>query len=312
MTSPTIATTVHNHPTPTRLDKALRTIFPNWGRRAVQATISARQVKVNGRTVWLASWKVRDGDRLEISEPPQAKPAPPTASDGGFDPAWLIAREQGILAINKPAGLLVHTTRWREAVNLLGLTRDHFAPATHSADAAASDITLFHRLDRDTSGVVLLTESRNANLYLDALFRAHKVSKEYIAVVATPNKLGREGVIDARLDAHAQRHDKMRVVERGGKRAVTRYEVIGERDGRQWVQLWPETGRTHQLRVHLAYLGTPILGDRLYGDANAAPRLLLHAHSLALPAWLSPDGEIEFDARRFIAPFPPDFPPLPQ
>ncbi len=307
----TVSITVRNHSTPTRLDKTLRTLFPDWGRRAVQLTISGRKVKVNGRTVWLASWKVQDGDRLEISEPPVSKPAPPTASDGGFDPAWLIAREAGILAVDKPAGLLVHTTRWREAVNLLDLARAHFAPAKSGAADAADHITLFHRLDRDTSGVVLLTESRAANLYLDAVFRAHEVSKEYLAVVATPNELARAGVIDARLDQHPQRRDKMCVVERGGKRAVTRYEIVAERDGRQWVRLWPETGRTHQLRVHLAHLGAPILGDRLYGNADAAPRLLLHAQSLALPAWASPDGAIKRGARRFVAPRPRDFPPLP-
>ena len=267
-------------------------------------------MKVNGRTVWLASWKVRDGDRLEISEPPRPKPAPPTASDGGFDAAWLLAREQGLIAVDKPAGLLVHTTRWREAVNLRDLVRDYFASAKSSADAAVG-ITLFHRLDRDTSGVVLLTERRDANLYLDAVFRAHAVEKEYLAVVATPNELAGAGVIDQRLDQHPQRRDQMRVVQRGGKRAVTRYEIIAERQERQWVRLWPETGRTHQLRVHLAHLGAPILGDRLYGDADAAPRLLLHARSLALPAWESPGGEIEFEARRFVAPLPRDFPALP-
>ncbi len=175
--------------------------------------------------------------------------------------------------------------------NLLDLASARFGP-----------LTLFHRLDRDTSGVVLLTHGGTVNRYLDGAFKAGAVQKEYLAVVATPNRLAGQGVIDARLGPHASRRDTMAVVQRGGQRAVTRYEIITEAQGLQWVRLWPETGRTHQLRVHLASLGAPIVGDRLYNPSwQQANRLMLHAWRITLPAV---DGWPE---RVFSAPLPADF-----
>jgi len=254
---------------PARLDRTLRDRFPAWGRQAVQQLISTRQVYINGRPVWLASWQVQNGDRLEILHAPPAKPQAPAY----FDDSWLIAQENEWIVVNKPEGLLSEAPKWRDAVNLLDLAKARFG-----------DLILFHRLDRDTSGVVLLTRPGPINQYLDHAFKEGLVQKEYLAVVAKPNRLAASGVIDARLDTHPQRRDMMTVVARGGKRAMTRYAVVEEAIARQLVRLWPETGRTHQLRVHLAHLGAPILGDRLYGDEKSADRLLLHAHRMTLPA----------------------------
>lgn len=271
----------------TRLDRVMRSAFPQWGRRSVQALITAGKVKVNGRKVWLCSWRVNNGDRLAIFETPPAKPEPVTT----FDDNWLIAQDHDLIVVNKPAGLLCQAPRWRQTSNLLDLASARFGP-----------LSLFHRLDRDTSGVVLLTRSGPINRYLDAAFKNRSVQKEYLAVVPAKNKLRLEGVIDARIGPHPKRRDVMRVVARGGKRAITRYQVIRETAGRQWVRLWPETGRTHQLRVHLWSMGAPILGDRLYGPQQPdVPRLMLHACQISLPA---AEG---FPARVFSAPIPEDF-----
>ena len=272
---------------PTRLDRVLRDRFPEWGRQAVQQLITAKGVRVNGRSVWLASWLVRNGDRLEILQPPAAKP-PPLAT---FDDRWLLAQEADLIVVNKPEGLLSEAPPLREAAaNLLDL-----------AKARLGDLILFHRLDRDTSGVVLLTRPGPINQYLDQAFKAGLVQKEYLAVVAKPNQLQTHGFIDAALDVHPQRRDRMQVVKRGGKRAITEYYIAEEAGMRQVIGLRPQTGRTHQLRVHLALLGAPILGDRLYGDPASAPRLLLHAHRLVLPALMG------FPARSYFAPEPPEF-----
>lgn len=269
---------------PTRLDRVLRDRFPDWGRQAVQQLITAKGVRVNGRPVWLASWQVQNGDRLEILQPPAAKP-PPLAT---FDDRWLLAQEADLIVVNKPEGLLSEAPPLREAAaNLLDLAKARFG-----------DLILFHRLDRDTSGVVLLTRPGPINQYLDQAFKAGFVQKEYLAVVAKPNRLAPSGVIDARLDTHPQRRDLMMVVTRGGKAARTRYAVVAETVDRHWVRLWPETGRTHQLRVHLASLGAPILGDRLYGDGKSADRLLLHAQSITLPALAT------WPERTYTAPLP--------
>lgn len=273
---------------PTRLDRVLRTAYPQAGRQAVQRLIGAGQVKVNGRTVRLSSWLVRNGDRLALLAEPPAKPPQPTA----FDDAWIIAQDDDLIAVDKPAGLLPEPSRAPDAANLLDLARARFGP-----------LTLFHRLDRDTSGVVLLTRGRAVNRYLDEAFKAGAILKEYLAVVRAPNGLDAEGVISARLGPHPERSDRMTVMQRGGQRAVTRYQIIAEANDWQWVRLWPETGRTHQLRVHLAHLGAPIVGDRLYNPAwEEAARLLLHAQRLTLPAVNA------WQERSFTAPLPADFP----
>ena len=267
-------TTLRNVDGTTRLDRALRATFPDWGRQTVDRLIAGRDVTVNGRTVWLASWKVRNGDRIEVFADPTPKTPPPAA----FDDAWIIADEAHWLVVDKPAGLLSHSTRWSDSPGLLELAQARFPQE-------AETLALFHRLDRDTSGLVLFSRTAAANRYLDHAFKARLVEKEYLAVVPTPNRLAATGDINLPLAPDPARRDKMRVVDKGGKWALTRYEVLSTRDGRQLVRCWPVTGRTHQLRVHLAALGAPIIGDRLYaGETNLRQRLMLHAHRLTLPA----------------------------
>lgn len=284
------STVVRDLTRPTRLDRALRAAYPQAGRQAINRMIGGGQVTVNGRSVRLNSWLVRNGDRLELLAEPAAKPEQPAR----FEDAWIIAQDDDLIAVNKPAGLLSEPARDPGATNLLDLAAARFGP-----------LTLFHRLDRDTSGVVLLTRGGPVNRYLDAAFKAGAVLKEYLAVVACPNRLADRGIIDARLGPHPDRRDMVAVALRGGQRAVTRYEVIAGHSGMQWVRLWPETGRMHQLRVHMAHVDAPILGDRLYNPAwQQAERLLLHAWRITLPAG---DGWSE---RAFTAPLPADFPPL--
>lgn len=256
---------------PQRLDQVLRHLFPQWGRKEIGRAISSKRVRVNGKVVWLASWEVANGDVIETEVPAQMKPVPLAK----FDPNWLIADDGDIVAINKPAGLLAAPSRSANAVNLHDLAKAHFG-----------ELLLFHRLDRDTSGIILLTRPGKINKLLDAAFKTREVTKEYRAVVAWPHQLMESGVIEARLDVDPKRRDQMVVVEQGGQHAVTKYELIprSANQKHQHVKLWPETGRTHQLRVHLAHLGSPILGDRLYGQASSAKRLMLHAHRLELPA----------------------------
>lgn len=274
---------------PARLDRFLRGVYPAAGRQAINRLIGGGQVMINGQTVRLNSWLVRNGDRVDVLADPAAKPEPPAS----FNDAWIIAQDGDLLAVDKPAGLLSEPARAPGTAALLDLAAARFGP-----------VTLFHRLDRDTSGVVLLTRGGAINRYLDTAFKAGAVLREYQAVVAGPSRLAGQGVIAARLGPDPGRRDRMAVVARGGQRAMTRYEVIAERSGMQWVRLWPETGRTHQLRVHLASLGAPIVGDRLYNPVwQQAGRLMLHALRITLPAV---DGWPE---RTFTAPLPADFPP---
>ena len=271
---------------PVRLDRFLRDQYPEAGRRSIQSLISGGRVSVNKRQVRLASWLIRNGDRVELLRAPRAKPRPFAA----FDDRWIIADRGDIIAIDKPAGLLAEPTRYTGAVSLLSLAETRFGK-----------VTLFHRLDRDTSGVVLLTRSQAANRYLDSAFQQRTVEKEYVAVVSAPNRLAASGVISVAIGRSPARRDMMAAVERGGRAASTHYQIIAETDSAQWVQLWPQTGRTHQLRVHLAYLDAPILGDRLYsGQRKPSTRLMLHALRIILPA------SDAFPAHTFSAPLPVD------
>ena len=279
---------VNNLFQPTRLDRLLRDRFPQWGRQAVQQLISAKQVRINDKTVWLASWKVNNGDHIEVRMVPDPKPLPPQH----FAEQWLLAQDADLVVVNKPAGLLSESPSMRDAANLRDLAAVRFG-----------DVILFDRLDRNACGVVLLTRPGPINQSLARAFQEGLVRKCYCAIVALPNALQPAGTISARLDQHPRRRDMMTVVDRGGKHAVTDYRVLAEdpATGRQLILLYPQTGRTHQLRVHLAHLGTPILGDRLYGDASSADRLLLHAYQLDLPPL---DGK---PARRYTAPLPAEF-----
>lgn len=264
-----------------RLDKALRGQYPDWGRQAVKQILNRRQVRVNGRAVWLGSWQVENGDRIEVENPPAGKPQGPER----FDDGWMLAEEEDLIVVNKPAGLRSQATRAGGQDNLLDLATARFG-ALH----------LFHRLDRDTSGVCLLTRPGPVNAYLDGAFKQRRVEKGYIALVATGGRLETTGVISERLKQHPKRRDKMVVTGKGGQRTETHYEVVGEAGGLQLVRLRPITGRTHQLRVHLAHLGTAVVGDRLYGGGEKqAGRLMLHAYAIGLP---EAEG---FPARQYTA-----------
>ena len=275
---------------PDRIDRYLRNAFPDWGRKETSKLITASEVELNGRIVHLGSWEVTNGDVIEIDTPPEPLPVGFTA----FDPAWILADDGAIIALNKPAGLLTEPTRWGEGVNLYDLALAHF---NH-------DLWMPHRLDRDTSGVVLFARDDEIGRWLDMQFRERTVEKYYVAVVQAPNKLLVEGEIRAPLDFDTKRPDRVKVVRSGGKWAKTVYkaEPVDPAQGdRQLMHLWPETGRTHQLRVHLAHMGAPILGDRYYGDAASASRLMLHAAEIWLPR------RYEREPVLYSAPIPPEF-----
>lgn len=268
-----------------RLDRALRSVDASWGRSLISELISSRRVRVNSRIVWLASWQVERGDRLGVAGPVDAGvPVFPT-----FDAAWLVADDGDIVVVDKPSGLrseAVHAND--ETPNLLTLARAAFG----------DDLVLAHRLDRDTSGLVMLTRPGGVRAELDAMFRTHLISKRYAALVQDSAALGGGGRLVNFLAEDPRKRDAVVVVAKGGKKAVTDYEVRSRAGGFARLDLWPRTGRTHQLRVQCAHVNAPILGDRLYGDATSAPRLMLHAASLDLP----PIGH--HPARQYQAPTP--------
>jgi 23S rRNA-/tRNA-specific pseudouridylate synthase len=273
-----------------RLDRVLRGRFPGWQRADLTRLLSRRQITVNGRPVWLGSWQVSAGDTIIIFRPPAiVPPAPPPV----FQQDWLLADQGDLLVVCKPAGLLSQPVRQSPGDrqppgdDLLSLAQSWFGP----------DIRLFHRLDRDTSGLCLLTRPGPVNAYLDQAFKSRTVTKEYIALLAGIGGLEERGELRSYLDADPERSDRMAVVPRGGQYAHTEYLLLERGIGQIRIWLQPHTGRTHQLRVQLAAAGAPIIGDRMYGG-HRADRLMLHAERIALPS------AEDFPARDWTCPAP--------
>lgn len=214
---------------------------------------------------------------------PRAKPAL-SAEDKAFLAGITLYEDEDIIVFDKPSGLAVHTGT--------KVTRDLDTLLAASAGEGEERPVLVHRLDKDTSGVIVAAKRADVARALGKAFAGRDVAKEYRAVVSGVPDLGLlsrnrdgEGLIDIAL-VKRQTPKGGRMVAAGddpdGQSAVTRLRIIeAASDGsRAHVALFPETGRQHQLRVHMALIGHPILGDPMYGDRSAAPRLLLHAHQL--------------------------------
>jgi 23S rRNA pseudouridine955/2504/2580 synthase len=266
-----------------RLDRWFKRHYPGLAHGQLEMLLRKGVIRIDGQ-------RAKSGDRLApgqiIRVPPMAEasagaPAQVTPEDARFVRGLVIATEPGFFVLNKPPGLAVQGgTKTRRHIDglLPGLAEGGERPR------------LVHRLDRDTSGVLLVARSAADAAELARLFRGREVTKIYWALTqGVPNP--RAGLIDLALAKIGPRgEERMSVDEEGddGRRAVTRYEVVdAAADKFAWVALQPVTGRTHQLRAHMAATGTPIVGDAKYGTAETGlpipPGLQLHARRIELP-----------------------------
>jgi 23S rRNA pseudouridine955/2504/2580 synthase len=272
-----------------RLDRWFRRHFPGLGHVQLQRLLRTGQVRVDGARA-SAGQRLRAGQAIRVppaalrapaNEPsPSARPAP---AEAGRLRDRVLYRDERLIAIDKPAGLAVQggTAQVRHLDRMLDALRF----------GAPERPRLVHRLDQDTSGVLLLARTAATARELAALFRGRDVRKTYLAVVVGQPDRSAGRIDKPLLKRPGARGERMTVDEEEGKRAVTRFRVLDAAGDRYaLLELEPLTGRTHQLRVHCAVLGTPILGDNKYGGKDAAPamkgiakRLHLHAWRLALP-----------------------------
>jgi 23S rRNA pseudouridine1911/1915/1917 synthase len=254
-----------------RLDRALAALM-GWSRGRARRALQRGGVYLGKRRVRTASRKVRAGDRVQVwwADPPEPEPPPLPARA-------LLARSQGLVAIDKPAGVHCQAARHRLAGTLPDLAR--------ALLGARDPIEPVHRLDRHCSGVVVLGETKRARRELSALWAAGVVRKHYLALVmGQPSE--DSGVLDGPIGLDPAGPASRRMVVEGGQAAQSRYRLLEHRDGVSLLELEPLTGRTHQLRVHCAHAGWPMLGDPWYAPprvAAMAPRLCLHAWRLQLP-----------------------------
>lgn len=268
-----------------RLDIYVAEQWPEQSRSTWQKLIQAGQVTVNGTVQTITKFDVGEDDTVEVLEPKQP--------DHSKESLPVIYEDEHVIVINKPVGVLTHSK---------GALNDEFTVAefvrpktTFKSDTNRPGI--IHRLDRATSGVILCAKDEETASYLSKQFSNRTTKKQY-AAVTTGVQAQTEAVIDLPIERNPKEPSTHRVGT-GGKSAETYYQVLAASDTHALLQLRPKTGRTHQLRVHLAYLNTPILGDPVYGSEKA-DRMYLHAESLEITL---PGGNRQI----FTAPVPPEF-----
>jgi 23S rRNA pseudouridine955/2504/2580 synthase len=267
-----------------RLDRWFRRHFPNLPHGRLEKLLRTGQVRLDGKRV-KANARLAVGSKLRLPPlapaPSRCGPKPPSAEDAEALCSLVIYKDRDVIAINKPAGLAVQG----------GTKTDRHLDAMLDAlrFEAVERPRLVHRLDKDTSGVLLLARNRAAAAKLAKSFRGRDAHKVYWAIVVGAPRLKR-GRIDLPLTKIAgSRGERVAPDEDEGKRAVTYYAVLENLGNKAaWVALMPQTGRTHQLRVHMAAIGTPILGDGKYGGAKAfvsglPEKLHLHARQIKIP-----------------------------
>ncbi|MBI5195919.1 MAG: RluA family pseudouridine synthase [Nitrospirae bacterium] len=296
--------TTYNIPSgakPERLDIYL-SLKTGLSRGRIQNHIKQGLVQVNSKTQ-KASYKIRQGDRIEVavSDEPENTLVPEDI------PVDIIYEDEHIIVVNKPPGLVVYPAAGHESgtlMNALIFRCKKLAPT-----GAPLRPGVVHRLDKDTSGVMVLAKNDSAYLNLCRQFRERTVEKQYIALLYG-NLKNNTGEINAPIGRAASDRKKMSVRTKKGKEAITRYDVIKRFKSAMLAKVSILTGRTHQIRVHLASAGHPVLGDKTYGkkvEVNAEAkkkflfsRQMLHAHSLKIK------HPVSLEPLEFTAPMPED------
>ncbi|MDY6907808.1 MAG: RluA family pseudouridine synthase [Chloroflexota bacterium] len=270
-----------------RLDRYVADECADLSRSSVQRLIEEGLVTVNGRAA-RAGLKLNAGDRIVVmAPPPQATVPQPEAI-----PLRIVYEDGDVLVVDKPAGLTVHPAPGHPEHTLVNAVLAHCPDLGGTGSDARPGIV--HRLDRDTSGLMVVAKSERAYRSLTEQMRSRTVTKRYLALVEG-HLSPEQGIIEAALGRDPQRRMRMAVVSQG-REAVTRYRVIEYLDGRTLLEVTPETGRTHQIRVHLAAIGHPVVGDQVYGSRSPlVARQFLHAWRLGFE--LPGSGErAEFEA----------------
>lgn len=251
---------------PSRLDAYLAKYWPEYSRSQWQKYIQLGYVKVNGQTQTINKIVLGEDDEVTFDLPDK-----PSFSQ---DSLPIIYQDENVIVVDKPAGVLTHA---KGELSHEFTVADFFSRfGSYSADSNRPGVV--HRLDRDTSGVIIGALNDVTAKMLQQQFSKRQVRKEYIAVLDGIPKRDK-AIIDLPIGRNPSAPSTFRV-DPNGKSASTEYEVIATNQKHALVKLRPLTGRTHQLRVHLNYIGTPIKGDRVYGKAS--DRLYLHAVSLNL------------------------------
>lgn len=269
-----------------RLDAACARLFGDWSRSRLQTWIEQGRVRVNGSVSDKGRVPVRSGDVLEL----EAQPEVDTRVKAEALALEVVYQDKAIAVINKPAGLTVHPGAGISGGTLQNALL-HRWPQTATVPRAG----LVHRLDKDTSGLLVIALTLPAHTRLVEMIAGHDVEREYDAVVHGALVSG--GTVQTQMGRHPNDRIKMAVLDRGGREAITHYRIHERFISHTHLRVRLETGRTHQIRVHMAHIKHPIIGDSTYGgnvvrgrgmDENLRavltgfPRQALHARALTL------------------------------
>lgn len=302
---------------PERIDQYLSRVIANTSRSKVQEAMAAGAVRVNGEVFSRPSYKIKGGDAITVTIP-----RPPRQRAEAEDiPLDIVFEDDQLLIINKPAGMVVHPAHGSRTGTLVNALLHHIQDFSKDHPGADPDRPgIVHRLDKDTSGLMVVAKTENAHRVLAKQFFTHTAKRVYNAIVwgTLKNDFGK---IETQLARSPKDRKKMAVVDEGGKIAITEYFMMEDLEVCSLVELRLKTGRTHQIRVHMQHLGHPVFGDPTYGGRSMhvmrsdipqyrhwvetvmelMPRQALHARTLRL------HHPVTNELLEWTSPLPQDF-----
>lgn len=279
-----------------RLDSFLSEKIDGYSRTYMQKLIDEGHCKVNGKSA-KSNLKLRQGDRVEavIPDPVNLEVEPESIA---LD---IVHEDNDIIIINKPQGMVVHPAHGNYSGTVVNALLEHCGSLSdYNSLTGINGVMrpgIVHRIDKDTSGIIVIAKTNAAHLYLSEQLKEHSITRRYIALLEGRMK-NESGRVETLIGRNPKDRKQMAVVSFNGKKAVTHYRVLEQFENHTLIEAMLETGRTHQIRVHMAYLGHPVVGDTVYGFKKQrfdTKGQLLHARLLG---FIHPASKeyVEFEA----------------
>ena len=284
-----------------RLDKRILETHPDFSRSRIEGLVKSGFVTVNGAVAEKAGMKVSEDDEIVVEIPPPV-PAIPEPEDIALD---VVYEDSDMLVVNKAPGMVVHPAPGHFTGTLVNALLHHCPDLSGIGGVARPGIV--HRLDQDTSGLIVVAKSQKAMDSLVRAFSSHtSIAKTYLAVCHGRPRLD-AGRIENLIGRHPVDRKRMAIVEKNGKVAITNWKTLETLGAISALECRIETGRTHQIRVHTASLGTPVIGDKVYGKSALDKRLTPVPERQMLHAWrLGLRHPVSGKPMEFVAPIPAD------